>query len=89
MTTELFEVAAVLDPHTTWLTRHDLRVTDYQDRQNGGWSRHSLNTDRYLCANRAMTRYASGSTADEAEVAYSRRYSVEWWKLAGWQEAMA
>ncbi len=35
-----------------------------------------------------MTRYASGPTEDAAEQAYAARYSIQWWKLAQWNEAM-
>ena len=89
MTDELFTVPPLSPPHAAWLTRHSLTLRDYQDRRNGGWGYHGLNTDRFLCANRAMTRYASGPTEDAAEQAYCARYGLEWWKLAEWNGAMA
>jgi hypothetical protein len=71
-------------PHARWLRTHGLMVRDYQDRHNGGWERHSLNTDRFLCANRAMTQYASGETAEMAEAMYCEHYGIQWWKLERW-----
>ena len=86
------DFAALLLPTATprdkWLAKHNLVVRDYQDRRNGGVEYHSLNTARWLVANRAMTRYASADTQEEAEYEYSCRHGIEWWKLAGWQEAM-
>jgi hypothetical protein len=72
-------------PRAAWLNRHNLRLTDYQNRHTGGWDHHSLNTDRYLCANRAMTRFASGATEETAEVAYCDRYGLPWYKLDGFE----
>jgi hypothetical protein len=86
----LFEVEESLPPRTQWLRRHDLVVRDYQDRRNGGVEIHSLNGDglRFVCANRAQTQWASGTTMEEAERAYCERYGLEWWKLAEWNGAM-
>lgn len=89
MNADLFPEAVASTPHALWLTRHDLRVIDYQDRRNGGWSHHGLNTARFLCCNRAMTRYASGETQELAEQAYCLRHGLAWWKLAEWNGAMA
>lgn len=86
---ELFEVAASTPPPAAWLARHDLIVRDYQNRHTGGWDYNGLNTDRFLCANRAMTRYASGETQDVAEQNYCALHGLEWWKLAEWNGAMA
>lgn len=89
MSTDLFPEAVASTPRALWLTRHDLRVIDYQDRRNGGWSYHGLNTARFLCCNRAMTRYASGETQELAEQAYCLRHGLAWWKLAEWNGAMS
>lgn len=84
---ELFEAPASLPPREQWLLCRGLIVRDYQ-RHEGGWSHDGLNTARFLCANRAMTRYASGDTEDAAEQAYAVRYGLTWWKLADWNGAM-
>lgn len=69
-------------PHATWLAAHGLITREYQHP-------HSLNGDkRWICANRAMTRYACGDTEDEAERIYCEREGIEWWKLLAWDRAM-
>jgi hypothetical protein len=80
----LFETAEALSPQAAWQLKHGLMLREYQHV-------HSLNRDgaRFVCANRAMTRYASADTEDEAEQAYCERHSIAWWKLAQWNEAMA
>lgn len=85
---ELLDTAQ-LSPRLSWLRDHNLITRDYQDRANGGYAHHSLNTDRWLCANRAMTQYASGATEESAEAAYATRYNLPWYKLAGWNGAMS
>ncbi len=87
MMSELFDTTESLAPRTRWLHTHGLIVRDYiSDR--GGWQHSGLNTDRYLVANRAMTRYASGDSEESAEAAFATRYDIDWWKLAGWNGAM-
>jgi hypothetical protein len=86
---EIIPYAVSESPRAAWLSAHNLAVRDYQNRHTGGWDHHSLNTDRYLVANRAMTRYASGPTEEAAEFAFAARYGIDWWKLASWQGAMA
>jgi hypothetical protein len=76
-------------PRAAWLSAHNLAVRDYQNRHTGGWDHHSLNTDRYLCANRAMTRYASGANPEQAEARFAERYNIPWWKLDGFECAPA
>jgi len=81
--TDLFPSTSADSPRLAWLKRHDLIVREYQHP-------HSLNdSHRFICANRAMTRWQTGDTEDEAEQAYCERYGVAWWKLAAWNEAMA
>lgn len=82
--TALFDIAGTLTPRADWLLKHSLVVHDYQNRHTGGWDHHSLNTARFLCANRAMTRYASGETEEAAEAAFCARYGLPWWKLEGY-----
>lgn len=86
--TTLFPTPESTHPRDSWLSTNNLRVTDYLNRRNGGWDRHSLNTDRFMCHNKPMTRFASGATAEQAEAAYAARYGIPWWKMAGWNGAM-
>jgi hypothetical protein len=84
MSAELLLLAPCPSPHALWLSQHGLMLKEYQHL-------HSLNKagDRWVCANRAQTRYASADTEDAAEQAYCERYGLQWWKLAEWNEAMA
>jgi hypothetical protein len=83
MTTDLFPSAVTLSPRATWQRQHDLVTREYQHP-------HSLNgSQRWICANRANTRYASAETEDAAEQAYCERYGMTWWKLVCWNEAMS
>jgi len=81
---ELLSEAATISPHAMWLRDHDLIVREYQHA-------HSLNrnSDRFICCNRAMTRWAGADTQDAAEQKYAEMYNLDWWKLADWNEAMA
>ena len=82
MTTELFQADTTLSPRLSWLRKHDLCVTEYQHP-------HSLNGNaRWVCSNRAQTRYACADTEDAAEQRYCERYDLPWWKLADWNGAM-
>lgn len=81
--TTLFSTPTTLSPQAAWHARHGLMLKEYQHV-------HSLNRtgDRFVCANRAMTRWASADTEDAAEMAYCEHYGLPWWKLAEWNEAM-
>lgn len=81
--TDLFPSAVSESPRLAWLRRHGLIVREYQHP-------HSLNgSQRWLCANRAMTRYCVADTEDAVEQRYCELFGIAWWKLAVWNEAMA
>ncbi len=85
----LYDPANVVHPHERWQRDHNLILRDYQDHRNGGVECHSLNAGkRFLCANRAMTRYAAADSADEAEYEFCSRFRLPWWKPENWNRAM-
>ena len=81
--TDLLGITATISPHAMWLRDHDLIVREYQHP-------HSLNgSRRFVCANRATTRFAAGDTLEEAEQVFCQREGLTWWKLSDWNAAMA
>lgn len=82
MNADLFPSAAGESPRLSWLRAHDLRVIEYRHP-------HSLNGNRrWVCCNRAQTRYVTADTEDAAEQRYCELFGLTWWKLADWNGAM-
>lgn len=82
MNADLFQIPEEPSPRLTWLRTNDLIVREYT-RPN------SLNgAHRWICANRAQTRFVCADTEDAAEQRYCELFGLTWWKLADWNGAM-
>lgn len=80
---DLFPAVSGTSPHADWLREHNLITREYQHP-------HSLNgSARWICSNRAMTRYCGADIEDAAEQGYCEMYGLDWWKLGQWNEAMS